>query len=142
MDKYIYDENNGLWYELQGDHYIPCPTIPKEEQRPIGIWGRWHLRHIREYRKGLYNNLILNRCTAVGRMTLPPFFYELGQILLKIFGYPYIIYHVFLWIWSEQWKDICQQEKHHINGMFPNDGCISIVRWDAFPVLPVSAGRG
>ena len=23
MDKYIYDESNGLWYELQGDYYIP-----------------------------------------------------------------------------------------------------------------------
>lgn len=21
MDKYIYDENNGLWYELQGEYY-------------------------------------------------------------------------------------------------------------------------
>ncbi len=27
MDKYIYDESNGLWYELQGDYYIPCLTI-------------------------------------------------------------------------------------------------------------------
>ena len=24
MEKYLYDNNNGLWYELQGDHYIPC----------------------------------------------------------------------------------------------------------------------
>ena len=23
MEKYIYDESNGLWYELQGDYYIP-----------------------------------------------------------------------------------------------------------------------
>lgn len=23
MEKYIYDNNNGLWYELQGDYYIP-----------------------------------------------------------------------------------------------------------------------
>ena len=60
MDKYIYDESNGLWYELQGDYYIPCLTIPEEEQRPIGIWGQRHLRYIREYRKGLYNSLVLN----------------------------------------------------------------------------------
>ena len=68
MDKYIYDENNGLWYELQGDYYIPCLTIPEEEQRPIGIWGRRHLRYIREYRKGIYNSLLLsgklNGCLA------------------------------------------------------------------------------
>ena len=60
MDKYIYDENNGLWYELQGDYYIPCLTIPEEKQRPIGVWGRQHLRYIREYQKGLYNSLFLS----------------------------------------------------------------------------------
>ena len=60
MDKCIYDENNGLWYELHGEYYIPCLTISEEEQRPIGIWGRRHLRYIREYRKGLYNSLLLS----------------------------------------------------------------------------------
>lgn len=39
MEKYIYDENNGLGYELQGDYYIPCLTLPAEEERHIGIWG-------------------------------------------------------------------------------------------------------
>lgn len=24
MEKVIYDKKNGLWYELQGDYYIPC----------------------------------------------------------------------------------------------------------------------
>lgn len=28
MDKYIYDESNGLWYELQGDYYIHCLILP------------------------------------------------------------------------------------------------------------------
>ena len=60
MDKYIFDENNGLWYKLQGDYYIPCLTLPEEEQQPIGVWGQRHLRYIREYRKGLYNSLLLS----------------------------------------------------------------------------------
>ena len=60
MDKYIYDENNGLWYELQGDYYIPCLTIPEEEQLPIGVWGQRNLRYIRKYHKGLYNSLLLS----------------------------------------------------------------------------------
>lgn len=42
MDKYIYDESNGLWYELQGDYYIPCLILSAEEERPIGIWGQRH----------------------------------------------------------------------------------------------------
>ncbi len=40
MDKYIYDESNGLWYELQGDYYIPCLTLPTEKgTTPIGDMG-------------------------------------------------------------------------------------------------------
>ena len=58
MDKYIYDENNGLWYELQGEYYLPCLTLPPEEEKPIGIWGQRHLRYLREYRKVTYTNLL------------------------------------------------------------------------------------
>ena len=31
MDKYIYNEQNELWYELQGDYYLPCLKLPEEE---------------------------------------------------------------------------------------------------------------
>lgn len=57
MDKYIYDENNGLWYELQGDYYIPCLTLPAEEEKPIGIWRQRHKRYLKEYRKATYTTL-------------------------------------------------------------------------------------
>ena len=39
MEKYKYDESNGLWYELQGDYYLPCLKLPEEKHQPIGIWG-------------------------------------------------------------------------------------------------------
>ena len=58
MEKYIYDEKIGLWYELQGDYYIPCLKLPDEEQRPIGIWGQRHLRYLRQHRKALYTELL------------------------------------------------------------------------------------
>ena len=58
MEKVIYDEKNGLWYELQGDYYIPCLKLPEEEQQPIGIWGQRHLRYIKENRKVLCLNLL------------------------------------------------------------------------------------
>lgn len=32
MKKHIYDESNGLWYELIGDYYIPVLTLSSEEQ--------------------------------------------------------------------------------------------------------------
>lgn len=58
MEKVIYDEKNGLWYELQGDYYIPCLKLPEEEQQPIGVWGQRHLRYIKQNRKVLYLNLL------------------------------------------------------------------------------------
>ena len=58
MEKVIYDEKNGLWYELQGDYYIPCLKLPEEEQQSIGVWGQRHLRHIKQNRKVLYLNLL------------------------------------------------------------------------------------
>ena len=58
MEKVIYDEKNGLWYELQGDYYIPCLKLQEEEQQPIGIWGQRHLRYIKQNRKVLYLNLM------------------------------------------------------------------------------------
>ena len=58
MEKAIYDEKNGLWYELQGDYYIPCLKLPEEEHRPIGVWGQRHLRYIKKKRKVLYLNLL------------------------------------------------------------------------------------
>ena len=60
MEKYIYDENNGLWYELQGDYYIPCLKLPDEEQVEIGVWGQRHLEYIKNHRKGFYTALVLH----------------------------------------------------------------------------------
>ena len=58
MAKVIYNEKNGLWYELQGDYYIPCLKLPEEKQQHIGIWGQRHLRYIKQNRKVLYLNLL------------------------------------------------------------------------------------
>ena len=57
MEKFIYDENNGLWYELQGDYYLPCLKLPEEEQKEIGVWGMRHLDYLKHQRKFTYNRL-------------------------------------------------------------------------------------
>ena len=58
MEKKIYDEKNGLWYELQGDYYLPCLSLPEEEQKQVGIWGQRHLRYIKEHKRAFYTNLL------------------------------------------------------------------------------------
>ena len=57
MEKYIFDESNGLWYELNGDYYIPCLTLPKTD---IGVWGERYLDYIREHKKLLHTKLVIN----------------------------------------------------------------------------------
>lgn len=59
MEKYIYDESNGLWYELQGDYYIPCLVLPAEkENKPVGLWGQRHKRYLQEYKRAVYTTLL------------------------------------------------------------------------------------
>ncbi len=58
MDKYIYDDKNGLWYELQGNYYIPCLILPTEKEQPIGLWGQRHKRYLQEHKRVLYITLL------------------------------------------------------------------------------------
>ena len=58
MDKYIYNEKNGLWYELQGDYYLPCLKLPENETAHIGIWGQRHRHYLKNHRRALYISLL------------------------------------------------------------------------------------
>ena len=58
MERQIYDESNGLWYEQQGDYYLPCLTAP--EQQPVGVWGERHRRYLRENKHAVYSGLLIS----------------------------------------------------------------------------------
>lgn len=58
MKNQIYDEKNDLWYELQGDYYLPCLTLPNEVQKPVGLWGQRHLRYINQHKRVFYTSLL------------------------------------------------------------------------------------
>ena len=58
MEKYIYNEQNGLWHELQGDYYLPCLKLPEEPEVHIDIWGQRHRRYLKTHRKALYTSLL------------------------------------------------------------------------------------
>ena len=57
MGKYITDERTGLKYELLGDYYLIAGDDEPEE-RPIGIWGQRHLRHLKQHHKTVYTELM------------------------------------------------------------------------------------
>lgn len=49
---------NGIWYTLVGDYYIPNLTLP-EEERSVGRYGRLHREYLKETGPHTYNDLIL-----------------------------------------------------------------------------------
>ena len=57
MAKTIFEEMGGT-YVRQGDYYLPCLSLPEEEQKPVGVWGQRHLRYIKEHKRTLYVNLL------------------------------------------------------------------------------------
>lgn len=57
MAKTIFEEMDGT-YVRQGDYYLPCLSLPEEEQKPVGIWGQRHLRYIKEHKRAFYTSLL------------------------------------------------------------------------------------
>jgi len=60
MEKCIFDQCNGLWYELQGDYYMPCLVLDEAGTSPIGMWGRKYQQYLKEHRPMLYSDLVLS----------------------------------------------------------------------------------
>ncbi len=57
MTKSIFEEMGGT-YEMQGDYLIPCLTLPTEKEQPIGLFGKRHLRYLKEHHRITYTNLL------------------------------------------------------------------------------------
>lgn len=58
MEKTIFEQISGT-YTLQGDYYLPDFALPiKEEQKPVGLWGKRHLWYLKEYHRITYANLL------------------------------------------------------------------------------------
>ena len=60
LKKEYYDESNGLWYELKGDYYYPMIVVSKQENVILGKYGRARLNYIKQHKKGLYTDVLMN----------------------------------------------------------------------------------
>ncbi len=58
MERYIYDESNGLWYELAGDYYLPS-LLSSENKNETGIWGEKRFEFIKQHKKSFYATLLM-----------------------------------------------------------------------------------
>ena len=59
MERYIFNENNGLWYELVGDYYLPMLTVEEDDLGTIGVWGDSRKKFLQEYMNGTYTTMIM-----------------------------------------------------------------------------------
>lgn len=57
MEKSLFEQMGGTYTQV-GDYLLPNLALPEEEQKPIGIWGRRHARHLKQHHKVLYMNLL------------------------------------------------------------------------------------
>ena len=48
----------GGTYTLVGDYFLPDLKLPEEENKPIGVWGQRHKRHLKQNHKETYMNLL------------------------------------------------------------------------------------
>ena len=55
----IYDENNRLYYTKIGDYYYPNIVVDNTEKVSLGKYGRARLRYLKDYKKGLYIELLM-----------------------------------------------------------------------------------
>lgn len=56
MERQVYDERNGLWYELRGDYYVPCLEAPESPR--VGKFGRLRSTFLREQRGAIYTGML------------------------------------------------------------------------------------
>lgn len=54
------DEKTGISYTLKGDYYIPNLALPKQEKITLNKYGRMRLNYLKEQKKGLYTELVMN----------------------------------------------------------------------------------
>ena len=56
--KTIFEEMGGTYRQV-GDYFIPNITLPDDGEYQIGKYGRMRRSYLKEYRKILYNNYVL-----------------------------------------------------------------------------------
>ena len=56
--KTIFEEMGGIYRQV-GDYFIPNITLPDDGEYQIGKYGRMRRSYLKEYRKILYNNYVL-----------------------------------------------------------------------------------
>lgn len=51
---------NKITYHREGDYLVPDLYLPKQPEKHIGKYGRLRLNYLKEYKRGLYTELLIS----------------------------------------------------------------------------------
>lgn len=51
--------NNNITYRKEGDYFIPNLSLPIQPKKQIGKYGRLRLNYLKNFKKGLYTELLI-----------------------------------------------------------------------------------
>ena len=60
MKKHIYNKQNGLYYTLHGDYYLPDLVASGKDYPPLGKYGRIRRTYLKENKMIQYNWMLMN----------------------------------------------------------------------------------
>ena len=52
--------NNKITYRKEGDYFIPNLSLPIQPKKQIGKYGRLRLNYLKDFKKGLYTELLID----------------------------------------------------------------------------------
>lgn len=93
---------NKITYTKQGDYLLPNLKLPEQPKVEIGIWGKRHLRYIKQHHEIRYTNLLTScKLTAyladIDQQAEDMFFRLVKQLICRSFLLVIIGYYSSCW---------------------------------------------
>lgn len=77
--------NNKITYRKEGDYFIPNLSLPIEPKNQIGKYGRLRLNYLKNFKKGLYTELLIDGTLKQHLLDIDESANERVHVLIKQF---------------------------------------------------------
>lgn len=78
--------NNKITYRKEGDYFIPNMSLPIQPKRQIGKYGRLRLNYLKNFKKGLYTELLIDGTLKQHLLDIDECANKKVQLLIKQFA--------------------------------------------------------
>lgn len=77
--------NNKITYRKEGDYFIPNLSLPIQPKNQIGKYGRLRLNYLKDFKKGLYTELLIDGTLKQHLLDIDECANEKVRLLIKQF---------------------------------------------------------